>query len=39
MFRHNVEQWYDDHMERVSGWYRRRIQKVLWILAFLTASR
>ena len=24
-------------MERVSGWYRRRIQKVLWILAFLTA--
>jgi hypothetical protein len=37
VFRHNVEQWYDDHMERVSGWYRRRIQKVLWILAFLIA--
>ena len=37
LFRHNVEQWYDDQMERVSGWYRRRIQKVLWILAFLTA--
>jgi hypothetical protein len=36
-FRHNVEQWYDDHMERVSGWYRRRIQKVLWVLAFVTA--
>ena len=34
VFRHNVEQWYDDQMERVSGWYRRRIQKVLWILAF-----
>jgi hypothetical protein len=33
-FRHNVEQWYDDQMERVSGWYRRRIQKVLWVLAF-----
>ena len=33
-FRHSVEQWYDDQMERVSGWYRRRIQKVLWILAF-----
>ena len=36
-FRRNVEEWYDDHMERVSGWYRRRIQKVLWVLAFVTA--
>jgi hypothetical protein len=36
-FRHSVEQWYDDHMERVSGWYRRRIQKVLWVLAFVVA--
>ena len=36
-FRRNVEQWYDDQMERVSGWYRRRIQKVLWILAFALA--
>jgi hypothetical protein len=36
-FRRNVEQWYDDHMERVSGWYRRRIQKVLWVLAIVTA--
>lgn len=37
LFRHSVEQWYDDQMERVSGWYRRRIQKVLWILAFVLA--
>jgi hypothetical protein len=36
-FRHSVEQWYDDHMERVSGWYRRRIQKILWVLAFVVA--
>jgi len=36
-FRHSVEHWYDDQMERVSGWYRRRIQKVLWILAFVLA--
>jgi hypothetical protein len=36
-FRHGVEQWYDDHMERVSGWYRKRIQKVLWVLAFVVA--
>lgn len=36
-FRRSAEQWYDDHMERVSGWYRRRIQKILWLLAFLVA--
>jgi hypothetical protein len=36
-FRRSAEQWYDDHMERVSGWYRRRIQKILWALAFLLA--
>jgi hypothetical protein len=36
-FRRNVEQWYDDQMERVSGWYRKRIQRVLWILAFVVA--
>ena len=36
-FRRNVEQWYDDQMERVSGWYKQRIQKVLWILAFVVA--
>ena len=23
-FRTSVEQWYDDHMDRVSGWYKRR---------------
>ena len=37
-FRRSAEQWYDDQMERVSGWYRRRIAKVLWLLAFLPAS-
>ena len=36
-FRRSAEQWYDDQMERVSGWYRRRISKVLWLLAFLVA--
>jgi len=36
-FRQNAEQWYDDQMERVSGWYRQRIQKVLWLLAIVTA--
>lgn len=36
-FRRTAEQWYDDAMERVSGWYRRRVQKVLWIMAFVVA--
>jgi hypothetical protein len=37
LFRRRVEQWYDDAMERVSGWYRRRVQKVLWVLAAFVA--
>jgi hypothetical protein len=37
VFRHNVERWYDDAMERVSGWYRRRVQKVLLVLALIIA--
>jgi hypothetical protein len=36
-FRRAAEQWFDDHMERVSGWYRRRVQKVLWLLAIVVA--
>lgn len=27
-FRTAVEQWYDDHMGRVSGWYKRRAAKI-----------
>jgi hypothetical protein len=27
-FRQSVEQWYDDHMDRVSGWYKRHVR---WI--------
>jgi hypothetical protein len=34
-FRRSVEQWYDDQMERVSGWYRRRVQKVLFVVALV----
>jgi hypothetical protein len=34
--RHRIEQWYDDTMERVSGWYRRRVQLWLWVFAILT---
>ena len=33
--RENVEQWYDDAMDRVSGWYRKKAQAliVVWALA------
>ncbi len=27
-FGKSVEQWYDDHMDRVSGWYKRRAAKI-----------
>ena len=33
IFRASAENWYDDTMERVSGWYRRRVQLVLWLVA------
>jgi hypothetical protein len=32
-FRKAGEQWFDDSMERVSGWYKRHAQRVLWITA------
>lgn len=31
--RRRLETWYDDGMERVSGWYRRRVQLFMWIWA------
>jgi hypothetical protein len=36
-FRRSAETWYEDTMERVSGWYRRRVQLVLWIVALVVA--
>ncbi|HEY3184684.1 MAG TPA: hypothetical protein VGJ77_17720 [Gaiellaceae bacterium] len=32
-----AEQWYDDSMERVSGWYKRRAQVMIWGLGLLLA--
>jgi hypothetical protein len=34
-FRRSVEEWFDDAMERVSGWYRRRVQLMMWAFAAL----
>jgi hypothetical protein len=28
LFRASVENWYDDHMSRVSGWYKRHVAKI-----------
>jgi hypothetical protein len=36
-FRKMAETWYDDTMARVSGWYRRRVQLVLWCIALVIA--
>jgi hypothetical protein len=27
-FRTSLEKWYDDHMDRVSGWYKRHVAKI-----------
>ena len=31
-FRTSVEQWYDDHMDRVSGWYKRSAAKITLVV-------
>ncbi|MGZ3628336.1 MAG: hypothetical protein ACXVDN_11775 [Ktedonobacteraceae bacterium] len=30
-----IEQWYDDTMDRVSGWYKRNVQLIIFILGFI----
>jgi hypothetical protein len=32
LFRTSVENWYDDHMSRVSGWYKRRVAKITIVI-------
>jgi hypothetical protein len=34
-FRRSLERWYDDHMSRVSGWYKRHVR---WISLGLAAA-
>jgi len=31
-FRTAVERWYDDHMDRVSGWYKRHVAKITLLI-------
>lgn len=35
--RRNLEDWYNTSMDRVSGWYKRRVQKILIVMGFLLA--
>jgi len=32
-----IEQWFDDAMDRVSGWYKRDVQKIVLVLGFVLA--
>jgi hypothetical protein len=36
-FKLNLEKWYNQSMTRVSGWYKQRVQKVLFCLALVIA--
>ncbi len=36
-FKTKVEHWYDDVMDRTSGWYKRQTQLILFILGMLIA--
>ena len=33
--RKNVEDWFDSHMERVTGWYRRKLQLITLCMALM----
>ncbi len=33
----NIEAWYDGSMERVTGWYRRSTQKILFVIGLAVA--
>jgi hypothetical protein len=37
-FRRSLEEWYDDTMDRVSGWYKRRAQIVLLCIGIAVAG-
>ena len=36
--RKNVEDWYDSTMDRVSGWYKRRVHIILLVIGFLASA-
>jgi hypothetical protein len=36
--RGNIERWFNDAMERASGWYKRKVQMIIAILALLVSG-
>jgi hypothetical protein len=34
-FRTAIESWYDDHMDRVSGWYKRYVAKITLVVGLI----
>jgi hypothetical protein len=36
-FQTNLENWFNDSMDRVSGWYKKRTQKLLFVISLLIA--
>ena len=36
--RKNIEDWYEGMMDRVSGWYKRRVHAILLVIGLLTAA-
>lgn len=37
-FRSQLEQWFDDTMERATGWYKRKVQVILFLVGFVMAA-
>jgi hypothetical protein len=35
--RENIENWYNSGMDRVSGWYKRRVQQIVFWMGFFVA--
>ena len=36
--RANIENWYNNSMDRVAGWYKRRVQKIIFVLGFVIVA-
>jgi len=34
----NIETWFNNSMDRVSGWYKRRVQRILVVIGFVLAG-
>ncbi len=34
-FREGIEDWYNSAMDRISGWYKRRVQKIIFVLGMV----